>query len=88
MTRQFRYVSAALSLLTAACSQYPVIQSVDDGGVVIKASPDMFLQAIDLANNTCQESERDIEYVPGASQDLSLVSFNCVEPQSGIEVVE
>ena len=95
MIRQFRYIPVAL--LLAACTEYPVIQSVDvnddvnvdsDGVIVIKAGPGMFTEAIDMASNICRKSGRLAEYVPNANEDLSVVSFNCVEPQSGTEVVE
>jgi hypothetical protein len=71
-------------VLITACSNHPILQSATSDMVVIKAQPEMFVDAYEMAEKECQNYTKNAEYIPDETVDIKIVAFNCV----GVEAEE
>ena len=78
---------AFISLMMSACSSSPKITSATEEQVVIKAKPEKFLDAYDIAKRECDKNARIATYITDGTDSLGEVAFNCFNPNPEPEVV-
>lgn len=74
------FITFCLFNLLTACSNHPTVQSATLDLVVIKAQPEKFLDAYEIAKIKCQENNRYASYIADANTALEIVGFNCIDP--------
>ncbi len=65
-------------MLMTACSNQLTIQSVTTDKVVIKAPPENFIDAYEVAKKECEKNTKKAEYITDDTAGIEVVSFNCV----------
>lgn len=81
-------IIACLIAMTAGCSNQPVVSSVSEDKIVVRANPQDFVTAYHLAQRKCQEDARNADYIPNDADDLKLIAFNCLELETAGAAVE
>lgn len=72
-------------LLVSACSNSPKIVSSSDDQLVVKAEPESYLDAYDLATKECSKKARIAQYITNGTDSLDSVAFNCFDPNAETE---
>ena len=72
------FVIFCFIVLITACSNQPTIQSVTSDKVVIKAPPEKFVDAYDMAKKECEKNTKQAQYITDDTAGLEVVAFNCV----------
>lgn len=75
-------------VMISACSNHPILQSATPDMVVLKAQPEMFIEAFDIAKKKCQENTKNAVYIPDYSPDIQIVAFNCIGEEIAAEAEE
>jgi hypothetical protein len=68
------------SVMVSACSNQAKIISSSEDQVVVKAQPQSFTEAYDMAKKECEKNTRIAQYIPDGREDLNEVAFNCFNP--------
>lgn len=74
-------------MLVIACSSDPKVISSTDNQVVVKAKPESFLDAYDLATKECNKNTRIAQYITDGTDKMEEVAFDCFDPNPEAEVV-
>ena len=76
-----------LSVMVSACSNSPKIVSASEDKVILKAAPESYLDAYDMAKRECDKNARIAQYITDGTDSLNSVAFNCFDPNAEAEVV-
>jgi len=82
------FVIFCFIVLITGCSNQASIKSATPDKVVIKAQPNNFTEAYQMAQKECQKNTKDAEYIPDDIPGLEEVAFNCVGEEVATETEE
>ena len=69
-------------MMIFGCSNYPKIISSTDDQLVLKAKPESFVDAYDVAKKECDKNARIAQYISNGTDSLGEVAFNCFDPNA------
>jgi len=81
------FVIICFLMLITACSNGPTILSATADKVVIKAQPESFVAAYEVAQKECKKDTENIKnakYIADETTGLKEVAFNCVDEQEEV----
>ena len=76
-----------ISTMMTACSNSPKIISASDDQIILKAKPESFLDAYDIAKRECDKNTRIAQYITDGTESLNEVAFSCFDPNAEAEVI-
>lgn len=80
------FIPVLLSVILVGCGNQAAIMSAKDNMVIVRAKPEIFLDALFLAEQECQKEGLPVKYIENYSSDLSVLAFECiVEEETEVE---